>query len=84
MAEFAFVLAMVSVDLSRIAEEVILWATKEFGFIRLDDAYSTGSSIMPQRRTPMSRSWRAARRAGSWVTSPGCSRPSGPAAGLQP
>ena len=51
-AEFAFVLAMISVDLSRIAEEVILWATKEFSYITLDDAYSTGSSIMPQKKNP--------------------------------
>ena len=51
-AEFAFVCAMTAVDISRIAEEVVLWATKEFGFIRLDDAYSTGSSIMPQKKNP--------------------------------
>lgn len=52
VAEFAFVSAMTAVDLSRLAEEVILWATKEFGFVRLDDAYSTGSSIMPQKKNP--------------------------------
>ncbi|HZZ96530.1 MAG TPA: argininosuccinate lyase [Jatrophihabitantaceae bacterium] len=52
VAEFSFVTAMVAVDLSRIAEEVILWATKEFGFVSLDDAYSTGSSIMPQKKNP--------------------------------
>lgn len=52
MAEFAFVAAMTAVDVSRHAEEVILWATKEFGFITLDDAYSTGSSIMPQKKNP--------------------------------
>ncbi|MFW5471675.1 argininosuccinate lyase [Knoellia sp. CPCC 206450] len=52
VAEFAFVTAMVAVDLSRIAEEVILWATKEFGFVTLDDSYSTGSSIMPQKKNP--------------------------------
>ncbi|MGH3446118.1 MAG: argininosuccinate lyase [Nocardioidaceae bacterium] len=52
VAEFAFVCAMVGVDLSRMAEEVILWATKEFGFVTLDDAYSTGSSIMPQKKNP--------------------------------
>lgn len=51
-AEFSFVAAMVAVDLSRIAEEVILWATAEFGFVRLDDAFSTGSSIMPQKKNP--------------------------------
>jgi argininosuccinate lyase len=52
VAEFAFVSAMAAVDVSRLAEEVILWATKEFSFIALDDAYSTGSSIMPQKKNP--------------------------------
>jgi argininosuccinate lyase len=52
VAEFAFVTAMIGVDVSRIAEEVILWATREFGFVRLDDAFSTGSSIMPQKKNP--------------------------------
>lgn len=52
VAEFSFVTAMVAVDLSRLAEEVILWATKEFSFVTLDDAYSTGSSIMPQKKNP--------------------------------
>ena len=52
VAEFAFVAAMTGVDLSRFAEEVVLWATKEFGFVRLDDAYATGSSIMPQKKNP--------------------------------
>ena len=51
-AEFAWVCAMIGVDLSRISEEVILWATKEFSFITLDDSYSTGSSIMPQKKNP--------------------------------
>ncbi len=51
-AELAFVLAMVAVDVSRLAEEVILWATKEFSFVTLDDAFSTGSSIMPQKKNP--------------------------------
>ncbi|WP_404347749.1 argininosuccinate lyase [Phycicoccus jejuensis] len=52
VAEFAFVCAMTAVDVSRLAEEVILWATKEFSFVTLDDAYSTGSSIMPQKKNP--------------------------------
>lgn len=52
MAEFAFVSAMLGVDLSRFAEEIILWNTKEFGFVRLDDSFSTGSSIMPQKKNP--------------------------------
>ncbi|RIQ12940.1 argininosuccinate lyase [Jiangella rhizosphaerae] len=52
VAEAAFVFAMIGVDVSRIAEEVILWATKEFSFVTLDDAWSTGSSIMPQKKNP--------------------------------
>jgi argininosuccinate lyase len=52
VAEFAFIAAMTGVDLSRIAEEVVLWTTAEFGFVRLDDGYSTGSSIMPQKKNP--------------------------------
>lgn len=52
VAEFAFVTAMIGVDLSRLSEEIILWATKEFSFITLDDAFSTGSSIMPQKKNP--------------------------------
>lgn len=52
VAEFAFVASMAGVDISRLAEEVIIWATKEFGFVTLDDAYSTGSSIMPQKKNP--------------------------------
>ncbi len=52
VAELAFVAAMTAVDVSRIAEEVVLWATREFGFVTLDDAYSTGSSIMPQKKNP--------------------------------
>ncbi len=52
VAEFAFVAAMTGIDVSRIAEEIILWATQEFDFVRLDDGYSTGSSIMPQKKNP--------------------------------
>src|SRR6478609_9862789 len=52
VAELAFVAAMIGVDVSRQAEEIIVWATREFGFVRLDDAYSTGSSIMPQKKNP--------------------------------
>jgi argininosuccinate lyase len=46
------VLAMVAVDLSRLAEDVILWSTTEFGYVRLHDSWSTGSSIMPQKKNP--------------------------------
>ena len=52
VAEFSFVTAMIGVDISRLAEEVVLWATREFGYVTLDDAYSTGSSIMPQKKNP--------------------------------
>ncbi len=52
VAEFAFVTAMIGVDVSRQAEEIILWATREFGFVTLDDGFSTGSSIMPQKKNP--------------------------------
>lgn len=50
--ELAFVLSLVMVHLSRFSEEIILWSTNEFAFIELDDAYSTGSSIMPQKKNP--------------------------------
>ncbi|HJQ03523.1 MAG TPA: argininosuccinate lyase [Jatrophihabitans sp.] len=52
VAEFSFVTTMLAVDLSRLAEEIILWATTEFSFVTLDDSYSTGSSIMPQKKNP--------------------------------
>ena len=52
VAEFSWVCAMTAVDLSRLAEDVINWATPEFGYVRLDDGYSTGSSIMPQKKNP--------------------------------
>jgi len=52
VAEFAFIVAQIGVDLSRFAEEIILWNTREFGFVTLDDGYSTGSSIMPQKKNP--------------------------------
>jgi argininosuccinate lyase len=52
VAEFSFVTAMVAVDLSRLAEEIILWTTKEFSFVTLADGYATGSSIMPQKKNP--------------------------------
>jgi argininosuccinate lyase len=52
VAEFAFIGAMIGVNLSRLAEEVIVWSTKEFDFVTLDDAWATGSSIMPQKKNP--------------------------------
>ena len=51
-AEAAYVLAQIGVDLSRLSEEIVLWCTPEFGFVTLADAWSTGSSIMPQKKNP--------------------------------
>jgi argininosuccinate lyase len=52
VSEFTFVMSLIGINLSRFAEEIIIWATTEFGYIKLDDAYSTGSSIMPQKKNP--------------------------------
>ncbi|MDR3360371.1 MAG: argininosuccinate lyase [Bifidobacteriaceae bacterium] len=52
VAEFAFVAALIGVDLSRLAEEVVIWSTAEFGYVRLHDSFATGSSIMPQKKNP--------------------------------
>ena len=51
-AEFCFAAALIGVHLSRLGEEVVLWSSQEFGWIELDDAYATGSSIMPQKKNP--------------------------------
>jgi argininosuccinate lyase len=50
--EFLAAAAIAMVNLSRLAEELVLWSTAEFGFIELSDAYSTGSSLMPQKKNP--------------------------------
>jgi argininosuccinate lyase len=50
--ELLFVLSLIQVHLSRFAEELILWSSQEFGFVSLSDAFSTGSSIMPQKKNP--------------------------------
>ena len=52
VAEFLFDAALLGVHLSRLGEEVVLWTTSEFRWVELDDAYSTGSSIMPQKKNP--------------------------------
>ena len=52
VAETLFVLTMVGIHLSRMGEEVVLWSTDEFGFATLDDAYATGSSMLPQKKNP--------------------------------
>ncbi|MBV7281396.1 argininosuccinate lyase [Corynebacterium sp. TAE3-ERU30] len=51
-SETAFVLAQIAVDMSRFAEEIIAWSTPEFNYVTLADAWSTGSSIMPQKKNP--------------------------------
>ena len=51
-AEFLFVLSLTQVHLSRLAEELVLWSSQEFGFVSLSDAFATGSSIMPQKKNP--------------------------------
>ena len=52
VAEALFALTMTGLHLSRIGEEVVLWCSQEFGFLRLDDAYATGSSMLPQKKNP--------------------------------
>ncbi|MFM7225313.1 MAG: argininosuccinate lyase [Actinomycetota bacterium] len=52
VAEALFVAALTQVHLSRIGEEVVLWSSEEFGFLRLADAYATGSSMLPQKKNP--------------------------------
>ena len=50
--ELAMIIAVISMHLSRFSEEIIIWCTSEFSFINLDDAFATGSSIMPQKKNP--------------------------------
>ena len=52
VAELLFVIALTGVHLSRLSEDIILWASAEFGFITLSDAHTTGSSLMPQKKNP--------------------------------
>ncbi len=52
IVEFLSCAALLMVHLSRLAEEIILWSSAEFGFVELDDAYTTGSSMMPQKKNP--------------------------------
>jgi argininosuccinate lyase len=52
VVEFCSAAALLAVHLSRLAEDLILWASSEFGFIRIADAYTTGSSLMPQKKNP--------------------------------
>jgi argininosuccinate lyase len=52
VCEFIFCLAMVGMHLSRLSEDLILWSTAEFGFVEFPDTFSTGSSLMPQKKNP--------------------------------
>jgi argininosuccinate lyase len=52
VAEFLFLLSLIGIHLSRLSEDLILFASSEFQFIRLSDAYTTGSSLMPQKKNP--------------------------------
>ncbi|MFQ5593876.1 MAG: argininosuccinate lyase [Anaerolineae bacterium] len=52
IAEFLFAAALIGVHLSRLAEDLILYSTYEFGFVQIDEAYATGSSLMPQKMNP--------------------------------
>ncbi len=85
VAESLFALSLLGVHLSRMGEEVVLWTTDEFGFARLDDAYATGSSMLPQKKNPdiaeLARG-KAGRLIGNLTGLPGHAQ--GPAAQLQP
>jgi len=69
--ELSFAVAVAAMHLSRLGEEVVLWSTKEFGFLVLDDSFATGSSLMPQKKNPdvgeLARG-RASRALGDLVT----------------
>jgi argininosuccinate lyase len=52
VVEFCGIAALLAIHLSRLAEDVILWASTEFNFLKIDDAYTTGSSLMPQKKNP--------------------------------
>lgn len=52
IAEFLFDAAMIGIHLSRLGEDLILYSSAEFGFVEIDDAYATGSSLMPQKKNP--------------------------------
>jgi argininosuccinate lyase len=52
VAEFLFITTLISINLSRFSEEIVIWASAEFDYIKLHDSFSTGSSIMPQKKNP--------------------------------
>ena len=85
VAEFCFVAALMGVHLSRLGEEICLWATTEFAWVELDDGYATGSSIMPQKKNPdvaeLARG-KSGRLVGNLIVAPHHAQ--GPAARLRP
>ena len=52
VVEFCAVAALLAVHISRLAEDLVLWTSTEFNYLRIDDAYTTGSSLMPQKKNP--------------------------------
>ena len=52
IAEFLFWASLTSTHLSKLAEDIIIYSSEEFGFVRLSDSFSTGSSLMPHKRNP--------------------------------
>ena len=85
VAESLFDLALLGVHLSRMGEEMVLWSTEEFGFATLDDAYATGSSMLPQKKNPDVAEL-ARGKSGRLIghLNGGAGHAQGPAAGLQP
>ena len=85
VAEALFDLALLGVHLSRLGEEIVLWSTEEFGFCTLDDAYATGSSMLPQKKNPDVAEF-GARQVGAPDRAPhgNPGHAQGPAARLQP
>jgi hypothetical protein len=69
VAEALFDLALIGTHLSRIGEEWVLWTSEEFGFATLDDRYATGSSMLPQKRTPISQNLHVVKPDASLATS---------------
>ncbi len=67
MIEFAAAGALLAIHISRLAEDVILWVSAEFDYIKIADAYTTGSSLMPQKKIRTSPSFRVARPVGWWA-----------------
>ena len=68
VAESLFALALLGVHLSRLGSEIVWWTSEEVGFLRLDDAWATGSSMMPQKKNPTWPSWHGRAPGGSSAT----------------